>query len=379
MDAELPIADVLRGALSKPEKLLEPNVPGSMAAGARRLLPVVMGANRFFLSDDITEAAARLALEFPEVLLEMMSRARSPYKTVIFEYNVHARLRAVGQVPETDAPERSAIMVETLHPEEPLFRATAIGVPTSNRRGTAYVGAISILYHLSDPSKLPSFAEVLEICDVAKMSRLQARARLLGTSYNQLTARDENHQVFDELTAYATFAWSPYTGHAAYREFRTAREPENRDLISYVVRRELDEHSGDWRFILSLLSILNSRNLVSADPWRKASGSRIVAGRNVPYLEHHRMTLKLPRKITVRDVMESEGSIIQRRRHGVMGHWCESRKFGDPNCVHVMESNATDTYRKCTKCGFREWWRKAHERGHAGVGYATKEYVLERE
>jgi len=61
----------------------------------------------------------------------------------------------------------------------------------------------------------------------------------------------------------------------------------------------------------------------------------------------------------------------------VRGHWCQGG--GSDFCRHPEWVSLDINHSECTQCGRKSWFRKAHERGDASLGFVRRRsYEVER-
>jgi hypothetical protein len=149
------------------------------------------------------------------------------------------------------------------------------------------------------------------------------------------------------------------------------------DTYRSVVRNNIIETSGTWRLMVSLMALIQARDYSTVQrPPDNPARRRFVGGKMVPFLQHWRVKLTLPRKIVLRKIVTSVRHSLPRPRHGVDGHWAE-RASAIPNCDHVDVSE-TPTRDRCVFCKRARYWVKWHERGDSSVGYVVKDRVVAR-
>ncbi len=129
--------------------------------------------------------------------------------------------------------------------------------------------------------------------------------------------------------------------------------------------------------MVSVLALLNARDLVQTEVRRDGTKARLVGGKITPFLEHTLVSLKLPRRLAIERALRELRDSLPRRRHEVVGHWKHSRKRGDTSCDHVF-LDETPQRQRCAVCGFKRWWQNEHLRGSAQVGFLTKDRLVER-
>lgn len=168
---------------------------------------------------------------------------------------------------------------------------------------------------------------------------------------------------------------------------RLATEISNRWSISYhgplvqypALRRQLETGmAGDLKRAIILMLMLTRPREVLFDTRGVGHARALNRGHARTYLAHHVLSKSLNAPRAVKMLRGAYPSGRHHRRHEVAGHWCQSRKVGK-GCVHEWEpAEFGDVDRwHCRKgCGAKMWWRPAHERGDAALGYVTKEYSV---
>jgi len=391
---DLPLADLLMGDLANPK----PVMPLWHDAPTRKRVAMryrerLRSARRFLLDHETASALATLALQHPDVLVAMVARARSPFDRIWIEWPF-ASLR--GEAPE-DRPGQEGVLIERLHETLPLYRMTAMR--HLNVRSGAYVSHVSMLYDLSG---VPGEAsdEAKKIVDAHAPIRIthagedtqNTTARVLGKSFIYSTAEpDEEEERIRQCTNLARHALTVLTplvteGKEDYiaNKLRAMKDlplsstdPDEIPVEAHLLGIEMGALAGLWRMTLAFLAVLNGRDLLVDEVFMAGSGRRFASGRTVPFLEHRRVTLKIPRPHLVPRVLRYLRSDIPVRRHEVMGHWKERLTSGSTECDHVWVDRTT-TRQSCEVCGRRRWWVNEFLRGSAEVGFITKDYVVEK-
>jgi len=387
----LPLADQVFAALSQRNPDSFPSKdPAERRRIAARYKDLMRSARRYYLDDDVTRAATTLGYQHPDILAGMLFRARTPFERIWVEWPLAPALEEVGQEKTEDAPERIGVLVEQLHEEEPLYRMTML----SCIFGNPHVSAVSVLYHLTQPLKdITGDAAVAAHRHHHITTGVQQDkdgggyitsdiAFLLGSAYSHSAQiEDEEERKFrkvrcESLGSHATFVFSPMSGEAVRRSINSG---DGRRMAAMQLQMELEEHAGTWRNVIAALALINAHNTITTDtPHRAgASRSRLVTGQIVPFLDHHVVKLRLPKKQAIKKLIRDHRDAIPRRRHEVSGYWSERHDSGDPSCDHVWV-DVTATRQTCDICGRRQWWTKNYARGDAERGFVTKDRLVVR-
>jgi len=381
-----PLADRIMAACTNPAKLVQSHPdPAERRKIGAALKDRLRNSRRFYVDEEVTRAATRLGVQHPEILMQMLRRARLPFGRVWVEWDNRAQAEESGIVDET-APDRFGVLVERLDEQEPLYRMTPVGLITGETRGAGQavgVSPISVVYHLDHPvAGLPLTADQRQIAEIADLPEDYVRKTLIGSAYvGQVSDRNDQEEVqhrialCDTLAAHATNVLTPFMAPLIRRTL-AGDGRINRDVLQRIMRTEVIENSGTWRFVISLFALINARDYVESEQTYRAGKSRMVGGNIVPFLDHWLVSLKLPRKIVEARIIRQMTEAIPRRRHEVIGHWKHSRKHGDPNCEHAYVSE-TPTRERCAICGAARWWVNEFERGDASIGYIIKDRLVE--
>lgn len=380
--AAIPFADIMNAACADPkhailfaDRLFDDRAKRSMAAQLRAML---RSSHRFYIEDEVVQAACRLGIQHPKVLFEMLQRARAPFQKIWLEWSLDAQLKEAGRQPEPDAPLRCGCFVERLSESEPVYRMTQVGGPPRNIDWQSVaLSPISILYNLRTPFD-ESNAEHDLIVKHSELPSEFVRMTLLGSAYSAIEPDEadadeieERQNYCDALAKHATYMFNPMTRSLVQASLERDSKA-TRASLAFTIQ----ETSGQWRLALALLALMNAQEYVERGTYR-VGHNRTVRTTVVPYLEHITVKLKLPRQIVQDRLVREYVEAIPRRRHEVMGHWRHSRKRGNPNCDHAMV-DVTPTRQRCALCDFSQWWVNEHERGDASRGYVTKDRLVAR-
>lgn len=392
------LADQVFAALSRNNPSSPPFVePAERRRINGRYRDLMRNAKRFYLDEEATRAAAIMGYQHPDVLVAFLSRARTPFEKVWFEWPLAPALDEVGIEKDEMAPDRVGAVVERLDPAEPIYRMTMIYAHSS--MGTeGWPSPISILFHLTQPLKEAArgggeAANIIRrhsafaMANQASKTVLTDVGFLLGSAYTN-TARnsiglDEGEAEYratqcESLAAHAKMVYSPAMGEAFMRRVASGGSPQSQHLLVQSLIAEALEQAGTWRMVISILALINARTVVTADqPHKFGQGRRFVSGQVVPFLEHLLVKLKLPRKQAIQRVMREVREGIPKRRHEVMGHWRERHNSGDAACDHVWV-DTTATNQKCAICERRRWFVNEFGRGTAEIGFVLKDRLVTR-
>lgn len=385
-----PLADLVYAACNSPVH----NLVGAPGPDGRRKLaadlkPKLRTSRRFYVTDEVTAAATTLGVEHPDILAEMLRRARLPFHTCWVEWDNQTAYAIAnhGLALHADSPARVGCLIERLHETVPHYRML-IFAGDYPQRGAPLVSMASMMieYRLDQPIQPPAVpAGYPSLGTLAQLPDSYIRQCLIGSAYidrgdKQREADEIAHRIAlcDRLASHAVLALTPYARPSLDRLAQASAS--QRAEIATTLRTDLLENAGVWRFVISLLALINARDYVAAEATFRQGNSRMAGGHRVPYLEHRVVSLKLPRAIVEARVRRALAEAIPRRRHEVIGHWKQNRHKGLPGCAHVYVDE-TPTREVCVVegCGHKRWWVDEFTRGDATIGYVLKDRVITRD
>ena len=397
------LADDIFAATYQPHRVTDPYMlgPAGQRKTAEKLRAVLRSAHRYFVDDEVIRAAATLGVQHPDILLAMLSRARLPFPKVWIEWNQRAVLDQLDQPIEEDAPPVIGAYLEEITREGsfPLYRITEMGMAQTPWEMVS-VNATSILYSLDSPIILEPqvLQERSAISRFTGVTKDNMDMTLIGSLYSREVGLFANGKIDRENAFQALLPdgvandpdaikhrvdlCTKLASHATHvmSEFfpsidQMMRHPDA-DRYKHGVGQSIVEFSGTWRLLVSLFALLQARDYTSQErPPDNPARRRFVGNKVVPFLQHWRVKLALPRAVVLRKMIVSTRQSLPRPRHGVEGHWAE--RHLSPDCEHVDVSETPKRYR-CVFCGRARYWVKDHERGSAEVGYVTKDRVVAR-
>jgi hypothetical protein len=392
--------DRLLAATYHPNQINNPNPTNKTGAKqqAMKIRSALLSARRYDLDDDTVQAAAILGVQHPDILLAMLPRARATFPKVAFQWRQGAALEALGIEPETPDKMTCAYIEQINDPTDyPNYRLSTMSFLDDDR--TVAVDSTAIVFSLDQPiiERLPYLHQ-----ERSSLARLTGKSKemldrcLLGSTYSVV---DEDHskwltplteitdtnviyrkQMADHrlnlcrnLASYASHTFSPF--HPDYDVilgFPTAIMHN----CATVMGINIIEFAGTWRFVITVLAMLQARKYLDHGTPASDGKRRFVGNKEVPYLQYHRVSLKVPRQIVVREMIESVRESIPQPRREIEGYWRERRTKAGPKCDHIDVSE-TPNRSRCIYCKRARYWTANYMRGSAEVGFVTKERVVQ--
>jgi hypothetical protein len=137
--------------------------------------------------------------------------------------------------------------------------------------------------------------------------------------------------------------------------------------------KAMEELNGHARTVAALLILLNLRDHIAVVETRpRRRGMFRYKQRQITYAAETVVRIKIPEPKVIRALYHAaRQSELHRRRHSVRGHWAVSvKRKGDITCPHVFIA-LDHNHSECDRCGAKRWFRKAHYRGDASLGFVT--------
>lgn len=152
---------------------------------------------------------------------------------------------------------------------------------------------------------------------------------------------------------------------------------ENQEQYRYL----LTEWMGVLRRVWSLLAAIDHLPIAYGEV-RQSKGF-LARGRIRKFLDHKTITLNIPAKRDTRVIARQAIAAAHRKRHEVRAHWRDDwrnppSKHCNPHLWEFVDENNPDLIR-CELCRGRQFHVIKHERGDAGLGYVTHDYVVKHE
>ena len=168
------------------------------------------------------------------------------------------------------------------------------------------------------------------------------------------TEAQKKFEFFNSLSKHFCPFQSEYSPLVFESLLRTALKNYTAETAKLKVWNAL-KHSttGDIRFIISLLAMINYNWIAKGEPVRSHRQS-IAFGKRKAHSEYYKLAIALPKDhAVIRETARGTGS--PKRQHEVRGHFRVIRRTGKPD---------------------RRTWIKPHRRGDPKLGVITKDYVL---
>lgn len=327
----------------------------------------VRSAKRFVLDPEGIVRAAEVMRDIPDLLIREQQFARAPYDLTWIEIgNFRLWWKTVtGREPHDTADEQIGYFID---------HGNAYVVTGGTDSPLAYdVALLPLYYKLHQPWGI---AQQIEFTQMSGLSRMEIDGFLWGESVYKLIRRRDSNDEF-----------------ARFRNVKSLREHHGCDVMplskgmdkAKVVRSITDGSAGDLRNIIGLLLLMNRPSLTRYV--REFGHQRgFIKGKLRPFMSHTVVTIQVDPQPVLRKIGTAEGEGVPRRRHEVRGHYChdyDAREYAKIGCIHEWQVDphpdddpSEPDHWLCKVCSGKRWWRHAHERGTAQIGYVNKDYEI---
>lgn len=153
--------------------------------------------------------------------------------------------------------------------------------------------------------------------------------------------------------------------------------------LEYEMPEMVAEFVGTVRYAWAFLSLINSVPVIKHEV-RNSKGF-FARGRIRRFMDHTTITLKVPKMVSVRTLVQRTMISIRRAHHDVRGHWRMYIREHDPAWLayctgaghNWSEPAITDdgtTRMTCKRCHSFQTWIEKHERGTRSEGTVSHDY-----
>jgi hypothetical protein len=309
-------------------------------------------AHRFVLDAKASEYVGTLLRKVPLEILQEHEFARTPFPVTWVEFYHADYWRGLMQY-EQDADADTQIGLLYDHNKVWMVCKAA-----GSKYGEAALTPLIVNLH-----QRISFQQELRLAETLGTSRLMLRYALLG-SIN--VATDSDWWMSDEATDICRSHRLEWTDDNSF-----GRLADNSRAKALYLKNGI----GHLKMVLTL-ALLLSRPGRKVLKLNEVSHHRTLwKGKSIVYKAHNQVTIRLAHRDPVVRFTTALATGLHRRRHGVRGHWAQTRRLVARGCGHQWDIITKDRY-ECASCGAKRWWVKHHARGDATRGFVTKDYPV---
>jgi hypothetical protein len=349
-----------------------PLFPEAKARIARDLIAGRMAhAHLFSFDDALTRKATELLLEYPSLFMRLLPRIRLPFPSILMYYP-----RLNERVDDFDGFKYVRTLADFIYQASDTTLRVVPMALNDNRTDLPSLLPAPLSYVIHLEPERERRLNVFELEHAARILEYMERALSLKT--------------LKEIVALRAISPEGYALSGLHVHLLgEAVESIGEDCMEFFCRVELKNvpwggvpttgsriklmaaMNGHASMVCALLVVLNLRTTITQIMERRQRGHLSYRGRSYTYFTEHTVTLKLPEPKVIKalhDEVKMETG-IHHRRHEVRGHWCEGG--GEDMCRHEWVSLDVN-HSECSLCKRKSWFRKAHERGDASLGWVRK-------
>ena len=363
MDKPL-LASELIASLSNPQRGIERYVNGKYAKAMTRGTQVqIVKSQKFVLTDNLLHHAVVGSYMPPKVLIKAMNNTIPPFNNMWIEWNEHQRVRFghketgklvgkdnVHKMDLSEIPERLGYHIQKIDDE---FLYTPYWKMLDSNKFISPEMAFDIHSDIYTYEKYlthwkrhnPNNNNFMEEDTYYKEIILNGKI-LLGDVYTNVFQDDK---VITEIMAHLSPTQTAAT-HWSMSAEKFSSQITPADGARHL--RHLKTTTGDARFLISLLNILNYDLIVTEDKTPVKQIDHIHLGRKVPKNEYKLVEIDLPKprgKKVYKQIFTGHGA--PKREHWRRGHWrrvhdkrgklikriwIEEQKVGDPKLGTII-------------------------------------------
>ena len=367
-------------------------------AKSRKMAHIIHSTTKMVLEPDFVRTSFELAQQHPAILLQFLEYARMPFGKVWIEWNDRsARQPYVGEMDSQDNASLIGVLLRRAEEGEQVERVlldvfTDVNGKEKHDVSPASVAAQLLLGSgtLSLPGNGAMLSEVVAHTEAAALDLEGANPIYEVLRYIPFSlSLNEIKGEADTDSANALRGRAVMTGDTVTQPLMEAlwhdRGTNKHEMADLMMKEmmAMSQTLGIAAAALSLLSMNGEKEMLRIDT--VAGGGRVVRlGKPLPLYEYRVISITRPQRAVVRIAKRiAKMGSVDKRWHLVEGHWCHSRKKGDPNCKHdytrELDKDGKPIGRDrhvCRSCGAKMWRRKEFGRGNSLIGVIEKGYEV---
>jgi len=370
---------------------------------------------RFTLDDEFVEMATRVAgTASPEKMKQMTQMATLPYEVTYLELNLHVKVRTSATLAgygdeyeiHSTVPKRLGLLLKRDMTRPTSWAMFLIG-PLAFREGdieehvTTLPGVYLFdadetgpLHKVGAAGQAPFISRnAIGIENVTPVDIFNGmRAMSWGYSFAEVTdsaLEEKVGETFRKLGKKTPPMLEPHSSlsvNAFYQAVldclpeRASTTELNNMIQSWFMDFSvgLKENSGILRWVVTVLAMLNEVPTTSNHVVKP--GSQRIGLHHKNLLDHHRLSLKLPKTRPIQFIERKLRHAIaaKKRAHEVRSHWrTYQTELSCKPADHKWEYDHSAGYRLCEICESYGRLIPEHIRGDETLGWVRKDYVLE--
>lgn len=298
-----------------------PDIQALWAKGFLRLADEIRTAGRLRLADPVPSMSQQVSVNRPSTLLQALPLCRLPYQSTWIEWAPEDRRadEALFVPNGLTVPKYEGVLLFALEPSLRRF------------------GAIPVWRHATcDIPMMPSMVMVFDFRPESQPTKEDIEERvctLLDRHHRQSGYCKELQKDMKEAVALAELGLRCVTiRNPLHVEALDQLEYRDHQMLTRLDHEAEVDTSGDARFIMAVLALLNARNATERTPVKAEGSNRIRIG-GPPLMAHHVVSLDLSR--IARNRLKGE-TVAERRAHLVRGHFKVRKTARNPEGVDLF-------------------------------------------
>jgi hypothetical protein len=328
------MADEVMAACVRPRAMFLPMGTIDVATAAAHARALILRAKRYIVDDDVAAAAARLSVQHPDVLEQAFGTARPPVPVMWLEWSDEAQATGTGSQVQTDGTGglRIGAVIEQVSPLRQLYRTTLlirdifrradgqvihkfVPVPfgflhdldrpltasdrtdedfmangigmaapalTAVLMGSSHVGLVSGVEQRDPefyrPDSFGFYEHRFKIAPDGRLLLSQSAKEKLSVDDEELENRFQTCQRMLRHVAHTFIRF----GNHSYKSAFDNTVGNARRQIGMVLRELTTMHSRHWGFLMALMTLINSPELVDGGSSQRTGTGRAVGPKMVP-------------------------------------------------------------------------------------------------
>jgi hypothetical protein len=338
-------------------------------------------AERFVLDDEAVRLVCHLSHE-RDRLSNWAFLARLPHSPMWVEFNLHTKVdewQKMGTLQVPFDPEQVSPVVGYLLYKDGNSASRWICHEFCDLNGTPYPGLLAYVFDPEGDGMVAGSAT----WGSPTLSRRVGFPRVPGTisfddgSANAETTIDPEYVLCGVFKSAGSRGdprivspdWFVQRASAIVEPFWDATKP---DLLNEIVLKEVREQAGIMRWLMTMLAAINALPR-DVHPVATRTGRRAVGMRELPYLRHSNLAIRLPRDnrvVWARRSLDRDAKAARRLAwHPVMSHWRVIERGKSTHLCRHEPTMVEEGVGLCTRCEMMiRWIEVPNGRGDPSIG-----------
>jgi hypothetical protein len=317
----------------------------------RRIARMVRDAERFRLDHEAVDVVLDVQETKPSSIMAGSGICRLPHQKVWIEFDLKYRMDALaryGYIPDYPAYLKNIQRGVLLVASDDTYRRGVMYIVVRQNGIRPMVNPFCMGFDFSRLDENESYRHRQRLGDVSSASKLSLD--MYSLKDDDYSVRFKNQPAELDALAHMENIFLRLVDEMAHNWLLDVQINRGRDVLNELTKFYQEDYSGEPRFVLGIMMLLNSRNLVEYEECSVRDKNRARGPRDGRAVVSHR-TVKIKLSKVSKNRMLAQGmSAAEIALHKVRGHW------------------------KVRKTGVFFW--RPHERGSRIVGIADHDYLV---